>query len=42
MRTEQRTLLYGTLRKITEALQSKKYNDEAGEINDLKETSFPS
>jgi hypothetical protein len=41
MNPEQRTLLHGTLRKITEALQNKKYNEEAGEIKDLKETLFP-
>ena len=42
MTPEQRTLLYGTLRKIIEALQNKKYHAEAGEIKDLKETLFPS
>jgi hypothetical protein len=42
MNPEQRTLLYGTLRRIIEALQNKKYHAEAGEIKDLKETLFPS
>ena len=42
MTPEQRTLLYGTLRRIIEALQNKKYHAEAGEIKDLKETLFPS
>jgi hypothetical protein len=42
MNPEQRTFLHGTLRRIAEALQSKKYDTEAGEIKDLKETLFPS
>jgi hypothetical protein len=42
MNSEQRTHLYGTLRRIIEALQNKKYYTEAGEIKDLKETLFPS
>jgi hypothetical protein len=42
MNPEQRTLLHGTLRRIAEALQRKKYDTEAGEIKDLKETLFPS
>ena len=42
MNPEQRTLLHGTLRRIAEALQHKKYDAEAGEIKDLKETLFPS
>jgi hypothetical protein len=40
MNTEQRTLLYGTLRRISEALHNKEYHSEAGEIKDLRETLF--
>jgi hypothetical protein len=42
MKEDQRTHLYGVLRRIIEALQSKKYDTEAGEIKDVKEVLFHS
>jgi hypothetical protein len=40
MNQEQRTLLYSILRRITEVLESKGYNSEAGEIHDIKGALF--
>jgi hypothetical protein len=40
MKEEQRTHLHGVLRKTTETLRNKNYNDEAGEIDDLKTLFF--